>query len=259
MSTERITNTVVLRETKKDKTKDMEIEEAHSGLLRVSGDIAERILKKFRETLGNYSNDTMLSSLYAEKERDLRNANPFIKVLLEHILQEEGLRLPRLRDLGIALKYFPRELGSFTIDIGFALRSQEETYPPNKTLTQDLVDQVKVIQGKLAFPYLISLRGTRLQSYPGSKYNGLSFRLTEGTEIISAPILNHPGYFSPEELDENTCLPRTIRKEKKRGDLELIAGQSGLCRAYINVYGDIDTQTKDLSVVDFSPVLAVKE
>jgi len=254
MSTERTTKTHA-----SGKTPDVKIEEAGSPLLRVSGDLGKDVFQKFTAILGGYSNDTLLSPLYVTRTGDLKNANPFIKVLLEHIFQEKGLALPRLSDYAIALKYFPRELGSFTVDLGFVLRSQEETHEPNKVITQDLIDQIKAIKGQVDFPYLISLRGTRLQSYPGSRYNNLSFRLTNDTEIIPAPILNQPGYFSADDLDEDTCLPKSTRQEKRQGDLELITGQSGLCRAYINVYGDIDTQTKDLSISDFSPVLAVKE
>ena len=71
--------------------------------------------------------------------------------------------------------------------------------------------------------------------------------------------MNQEGYFSPDELDENICLPKTTRQERRPGDLELIVGQSGLCRAYINVFGDIDTETKDLGITDYSPVLVVKK
>src|SRR3989344_67803 len=240
--------------------KDVTIEEAGSGIFQISGDLREGIFKNYQEKLKNdYNNSPLLQYLFKDSRGRLRNANPFIKVLLESFLEQKGLAFPRFMNLGVALKYFPRELGSFTIDIGFVLRSNIDFYKPNNTIVEDLTDQVKTLRGNLEFPVLISLRGTKLQSYPGSRYDSLSFRLTEETEIISSLVLNQEGYFSPDELDENICLPKTTRQERRPGDLELIVGQSGLCRAYINVFGDIDTETKDLGITDYSPVLVVKK
>lgn len=253
-------NTTSTYEPQNAQQEDVTIEEAGSGIFPISGNIGERIFQKYNEMLKKeYRDYPFLQSLYKDTRGRLKNANPFIKVLLAPILQEENLALPRFMNLGMSLKYYPRELGSFTIDIGFVLRGNNDICRSNKVIEEDLIDQLKVLKGDLQFPVLLSLGGTRLKQYPGSRYNTLSFRLTKDTEIISAPILNQGGYFSPDELDENTCLPKTTRKERRQGDLELIVGKSGLCRAYISVFGDIDTETKDLGITDYSPVLAVKK
>jgi hypothetical protein len=252
-------NTTETYETGKS-LKDIRIEEAGSGIFPISGNLGRRIFQNYKKKLENgYKDYSLLHPLFKDSIGRIKNANPFIKVLLNPILEQEGLALPRFRDFAMALKYFPIELGSFTIDLGFVLRSNEDVYEPNKIITENLADQVSALNSSLEFPLLISLRGTKLADFPGSRYNHLSFGLTKDTEIISAPILNQGGYFSPEDIDENTCLPKTTRLERKQRDLELIVGQSGLCRAYINVFGDIDTETNDLGISDYSPVLVVKK
>lgn len=255
MSTERTTKTYATG----NPAKDVRVKQTGSGIFAISGELGKRIFKKYQEAISEYSGDSILSQLYITANGNLKNSNPFIKVLLEPLLEQEGLTLPRFCNLGTALKYFPRELGSHTIDMGFVLRSLDDDYKQNKIIAGNLTDQLKEQTSNLEFPVLVSLRGTKLQLYPGSKYDHLSFMLTDNTEVITAPILNQPGYFILDELDENTCLPKTTRQEKRQGDLELIVGQSGLCRAYINIFGDIDTGTKDLGITDYSAIFAVKK
>ena len=102
------------------------------------------------------------------------------------------------------------------------------------------------MDGELKLPSLISLSGLRLIEHPGSNYNGLSLKVTKNVEIIYAPILNEPGFFSLEDLDPKTALPKKTRKKRKKGDLELLANEEGLARFYINLYFNFNADFPNL-------------
>ena len=208
-----------------------------------------------------------LNIMNFNENRGLRYLNPFVLAFLQspkekrrggrlHLstppLDRIGYRLPGLAELG---EYLKNDLGYFkasTIDFGLCLRSIEG---PNPIIAEDLADQINVMYGNVELPVLISLKGTQLKQLPGSKYDSLGFKITEDTEILSLPILNKPGYFSREDLNENTCLPLKTRPARKEDDLELIANKTGVTRAYINLYGDIDCDHSDLGASDYSTKL----
>jgi len=210
---------------------------------------------------------------------DLRNINPFILCWMQSpreksrgrkihystpILDKLGYKIPKLSDQARKLKYFP-QIHGYTIDFGLVLRGIGE---PNPIIAEDLADQIQARYGRVEFPLLISLRGTFLKHLPGSGYGVYSFKITDETQIVHAPILNQPGFFLPKDLDEQTCLPKTIRQERGPSDLELITQHpitnqpvtSGLTRAYVSIWNDIDCGNPELARVDLSSRLfLVKE
>jgi hypothetical protein len=210
---------------------------------------------------------------------DLRNINPFILCWMQSpreklrgrkihystpILDKLGYKIPKLSDQARKLKYFPQIRG-YTIDFGLVLRGIGE---PNKAIAEDLTDQIQARYGRVEFPLLISLRGAFLKYLPGSGYGAYAFKITNETQIVHAPMLNQPGFFLPENLDEQTCLPKAIRQERDSSSLELITQHpitnqpvtSGVTRAYLNIWNDIDCGNNDLARVDLSSRLyLVKE
>lgn len=199
----------------------------------------------------------------------LRYVNPFVLAFLQspkekrksgriHLSTSPFDRidycLPKIEELGYCLKNNRNSLKFSTIDFGLCLRSLEG---PNQVIAEDLADQINSRYGSFKFPVMISLRGTHLKQLPGSNYDSLGFRITDKTQIIHSPVLNQPGYFSFDEFDEKTCLPKKTETERKNHDLELITHNTGLTRAYINLYGNIDCGHPDLGIADSSSTLFV--
>lgn len=198
----------------------------------------------------NNLNPFILCFLQSPKEKRKNNGISLSTPPLDRI----GYTFPKFEDLAKTLKEDPQYLRNLTIDFALALRSIEG---PNQILAEDLADQINAKYGSVKLPMLISLRGTMLKQLPGSNYDSLGFKITEDTQIIEAPILNQPGYFLHEDINEKTCLPGQIRTERKTGDLEFITNKTGLTRAYINIYGDIDCGHSDLGITDYSGRLFV--
>ncbi|MFA5259531.1 MAG: hypothetical protein WC979_07680 [Candidatus Pacearchaeota archaeon] len=195
-------------------------------------------------------NPFILSFLQSPKEKRKSGGISFSTPPLDRI----GYRLGGFEDLANTFKQNPEQLRLSTIDFALALRTVEG---PNQVIAEDLADQVSVRYGSFKLPLLISLRGTILKQLPGSNYDSLGFKITEHTQIKHAPILNQPGYFSLDDFDEQTCLPRRTRKDKQKGDLELITHNTGLTKVYINIYRDIDAGHPDLGITDYSSRLFV--
>jgi hypothetical protein len=210
-----------------------------------------------------------LNQMKLDSRNVINNLNPFILCFLQspkektqggkiHLstppLDRIGYNLPRFEDLANTLNENPEYLRLSTIDFALVLRSIEG---PNQIIAEDLADQISAKYGNLKLPMLISLRGTLLKQLPGSNYDSLGFNITDDTQIVHAPIINQPGYFLPGDIDQRTCLPRQTKKERKTGDLELITHKTGLTRAYISLYGDIDCGHPDLGITDPSGRLFV--
>jgi hypothetical protein len=250
----------------------------HSEVVSLPRRDAERIYLHYRGSGKNkrtYPNT--LNQMLGDRMGFLRCFNPFILTLLQspkekgkrrHVhlstppLDRLGYRLPSLEDYSKKLIGHNDEFRRYTIDFGLVLRSIDQ---PNQVLAEDLADQIQAMYGEVRFPLLISLRGTFLKYLPGSNYDGFSFKITETTQVVHAPILNQPGFFSLGDLNKYTCLPKSTGDRTASRDLELITIHptdykpvtTGLSRAYINLYGDIDVGHPDLARVDRSSRLFV--
>lgn len=211
----------------------------------------------------------VLDSMNLSNSGFLYGFNPFILALLQSQRQEGkkrqvqlttppldsiGYSLPYLQDYAKLLLNDPDLLKRHTVDFGLVLRGIGK---PNEIHADDLADQIRAMYGSVTFPVLISLRGTHIKYHPTQEYDGFSFKITRETKIISAPVLNEPGFFSLNDLDLNTGLPKKTHEERNKGDLELITRDtfnnpviSGLSRAYFNIYGDFDLGHQDLSRID---------
>jgi len=195
-------------------------------------------------------NPFILAFLQSPKEKRKSGGVSFSTPPLDRI----GYQLGGFEDIAKTFRENPGYLKLSTVDFALALRTIEG---PNQVIAEDLADQISVRYGSFKLPLLISLRGTMLKQLPGSNYDSLGFKITEHTQVVHAPILNEPGYFLLDDLDENTCLPKKTKKERQKGDLELITLGSGLTRVYINMYGDIDAGHHDLGITDYSSRLFV--
>lgn len=72
---------------------------------------------------------------------------------------------------------------------------------------------------------------------------GLAFKLTESANLIYAPILNKPGNFNSEDIDEKTGLP----KQTKGGNRTLYTRKDGLSRLCLNRYLNLNSGNDSLA------------
>jgi len=109
-------------------------------------------------------------------------------------------------------------------------RTNEE---PNSYLANDLIAQL----GNIELPVMIPFNNAELRNDDNSPY-GLAFNIIG--EIIYALILNSiPGYFSSEDIDEETGLPKKLGKGKRI----FYTRNTGLCN--ICMLGNFDVCTSD--------------
>ena len=169
----------------------------------------------------------------------VNGSNPFAVVLANQILRQDGLRVATQADLEKALRTQAMNLRGTYEDTGLVLRSEDN---PNSYLANDLVSQVKSRNKKQKLPVMIPLAGLELRS-DGNSNQGLAFNLREDAEIVYAPILNKPGSFNSEDINEETGLPK--RTEGGNRTLYTInSGLSGLCfSGDLDLYSDNDVLT----------------
>jgi len=188
------------------------------------GDFGKEFLKEYNgKAKADYSNNSNLQVLNYD-DKIVKGSNDFAVVLANQILRQEGLRTATQADLEKILKINALDLRGTYKDSGLVLRSEDGA---NKYLAQNLAKQLRARNKKTRFPVAINLADLELVNDKDSNY-GLAFKLTERANPIYAPILNKPGNFNSEDIDEKTGLP----KQTKGGNRILYTrkdGLSGLC------------------------------
>ena len=179
--------------------------------------------------VGNYS------------EGIVKASNPFYAVAVQKRLQE-GVRVASQADLEKALKWGVLDLRGTYEDTGLVLRTEGE---PNSYLASNLMIQAKArLDKKVKMPVMIPLYGLELAKDQNSPY-GLSFKLGDNAEIISAPILNKgDGNFSSRNINAETGLPKKLGN----GDRTLYTRQGGL--SWLCLFRDLDLYSNDENLAD---------
>jgi hypothetical protein len=184
----------------------------------------EEYNSKVKIDYGNHSNLKVLTY----DNGIVVGSNSFAVVLANQILNQEGLRTATQADLERILKTKALQLRGTYEDSGLVLRSEDGA---NKYIAGNLAKQLRARDKKVKFPVLVNLTDLELVQDKDSDY-GLAFKLIEGAKPIYAPILNKPGNFNSEDIDEKTGLPKQISK----GDRTLYTRSNGLSRLYLGRY-----------------------
>ena len=179
--------------------------------------------------IGKYSNGVVMGS------------NPFWVSAVQDKLPS-GIRVASQADLEKALKWGVLDLRGTYEDTGLVLRTEGE---PNSYLASNLMIQAKArLDKKVKMPVMIPLYGLELAKDQNSPY-GLSFKLGDNAEIISAPILNKgDGNFSSRNINAETGLPKKLGN----GDRTLYTRQGGLSR--LCLYWDLNLVSGDVYLAD---------
>ncbi len=187
------------------------------------GDFGKAVLEEYKARADeDYHDNKNLRFLTYDTEQDVvTGSNSFTTTLINNIIAEQGHTATQA-DLEriIALNRQDLNLRGHYEDTGLVLRSNEE---PNSYLANDLMKQLRNTE----LPVMIPLKNLDLRNDDNSPY-GLAFNIIG--ETIYAPILNHDsGYFSSEDIDEETGLPKKL----EQGNRYLFTGKKGLSRLYI--------------------------
>src|SRR3989344_818325 len=170
-------------------------------------------------------------------------SSPFAVVLMNKVLNEEGLKTASQSDLEKAIKLNALSLNGTYEDTALILRNENN---PNSYLAKHLMKQVKERNEKAKTPIMITLNQLELVNDTASEY-GLAFKLKEDAEIIYAPILNDEvGNFSSEDIDEKTGLPIKLGK----GNRTLYTRDSGLSRLCLGRNLGLSARDDDLANSD---------
>ena len=160
----------------------------------------------------------------------VKGSNPFVVVLANQILRQEGLRTATQADLEKAFKI--NALNSIGYeDTGLVLRTEEDRdFPRNTPLAKDIGSQLRTkgIEFSSENPVMIPLTGLELANADNGY--GLTFKLREDAQIYNAPVLGKKsGDFSSEDIDEITGLPTKLGE----GSRILSTRDSGLSRLFL--------------------------
>jgi len=160
------------------------------------------------------------------KQGVIKGSNPFYVVAVNEILRQDGLITASPADLEKVLKTGALDLRGQYEDSALVLRNQDN---PNSYLAKDLIKQVKA-RGRKKMPVMIPLNGLELRTDQNSPH-GLSFNLTDKSEIIYASVLNKDGgNFNSEDINEKTGLPEKLG----RGNRTFYTRDSGLSRVSLD-------------------------
>ncbi len=129
----------------------------------------------------------------------VKGSNPFAVVLMNNVLEQEGMSVARLSDFGTILRTDALDLIGKYEDAALVLRS---TGDPNTYFAKDLQKQLKA-RDKVQSPIMVNLADLELVNDQESPH-GLSFKLKEDAELIYSVKLdnrNNGKRFS--DTDEN--------------------------------------------------------
>ena len=160
------------------------------------------------------------------KDGVVQGSNPFYTVLVNEILREGSQKLRTAAPADIERTLRAGDMlgikGRHYVDTGLVLRSETDSYKRNDPLSRDLYNQLRK---RVKLPVMIPLNGLDLKL--DTNECGLGFNLREDAQLVHAPILNKPGRFNTEDIDQETGLPKETGKE---GSRQLYTREDGLSR-----------------------------
>ncbi|MFH1311045.1 MAG: hypothetical protein ABIH65_01425 [Nanoarchaeota archaeon] len=192
----------------------------------LEGDFGKAFLAEYQGKVKiDYKNANALNVL-SYTDGIVKESNPFVVVLANQILKQEGLRTANQADLERVLKTNAFNLRGTYEDTGLVLRTEGN---PNEYLAKNLAEQVKA-RGKKAgeTPILISLNELEIVNDSNSP-KGLVFKLTDEAELIYAPILNGKNNQKSFSETGKYGLPEKLGD----GNRTLYTRDSGLSRLYL--------------------------
>ncbi|MBI2109926.1 hypothetical protein HYT58_02005, partial [Candidatus Woesearchaeota archaeon] len=179
----------------------------------VTGSYGEHVFSQCKEFAARkYGNANPLSVTKYE-DGVMTGSNPFVCVLANEVLREDGLWTATLADSARIVRTNPEHLpirDRHYVDPTLVLRTKGDSYNPNNLLAKNLARQVKARGFKL--PVMVNLRDLDLEPSGDSPY-GLLFKLRDGAQLIHDKRLNTAGRF--DEQDE-LGLP-IFNQDGKRG------------------------------------------
>ena len=193
----------------------------------LNGEPEKAVLDEYQGRASKDYGDASALKVLSYSDNLVEGSNPSAAVLVNQIVQPK-LYVATQADLERILKSVSLALQGTYEDSGLVLRSEGE---PNSYLARNLYTQIKERNPKQELPVIIPLAGLELSEDKNSNY-GLSFTLKEDAEIIYAPILNKPGDFSNEDINEKTGLP----ERTGNGNRTLYTRDSGLSRLCLSRY-----------------------
>jgi len=215
----------------------------------LQGDFGKEVLAEYKgRAVKDYANASALGVL-EYSSGVVKGSNPYAVVLVNQILNENGMRTVTPADLEKALQAGFNLSGTYE-DSALVLRSKDE---PNSYLAKNLADQIGLRQ-KVKYPIMIPLNGFELITDPHAP-QGLAFKLRDDAEIIYAPILNKQGNFTSENIDLRTGLPKKVGE----GNRFLYARNSGLSGLYLDRILYLGSDDWDLAYSDSGGRVCVVE
>lgn len=170
----------------------------------------------------------------------IKGSNPFYVVAVNEIIKPQGLRTATLAELEKVLKTGALDLKGYDEDPALVLRSGDD---PNTYLAEDLIKQIKEKTGKeRKTPIMIPLAGLKLRVDQDSEH-GLAFNLTDDSEIIYAPQMNHKDH-DKKFLKTNV---KGLPIFNKNGTRTFYTRDSGLSRLCLEYTLDLDSYSDNLT------------
>src|SRR3989338_7237392 len=195
------------------------------GYLEGEGNFGKAFLEEYQgKAKADYRNASALNVL-SYSNGLVRGSNPFAVVLANQILRQAGLRVATQGELELAMKIGAMNFGGTYEDTGLVLRTEDN---PNEYLAKNLMTQIKARNKKQKLPVMIPLAGLELRTDSNSPH-GMTFSLREDSEIIYSPVLNKPGNFKSEDIDQKTGLPIKL----SGGNRTLYTTNSGLSGLFL--------------------------
>ena len=151
------------------------------------GEFGKAVLEEYNARVKeDYHDNNNLKVLGYNNKLEVTGSNSFSNILVNKIINEQGLHTATQSDLEKIIKLNVLNLEGKYEDTGLVLRSNED---PNQYLAQHSISQL----GNIELPLMIPLKNLELKNDDNSPY-GLAFYIIG--PAIHAPILNEDsGYF----------------------------------------------------------------
>ena len=207
----------------------------------LGGNLGKSVLDEYNKLVERDYDGSSALKILSYRDDVVRGSNPFAVVLVNQILEKNGLRTATQADLEKAIKLNELiqkgpNLRGYCEDTGLVLRKFEKRKDPhietecvaNYYLADNLAEQTKTHE-----TVMIPLNGLELvKDLEGEKK--LSFKLKEGAQVIPAPILDMNGYFSQDDIDYQTGLPTKFSKNTFKRCMVKDVRLPGLSRLVLN-------------------------
>jgi len=208
----------------------------------LQGEFGKYIFEEYQGRLDKDYKNIQALDVISFKDNIVKGSNPFSTILIQKILRDnhKGLNIVSPKDIEEILELETLNLRGTYKDTALVLRSNEN---PNKYLADNIIKQIKEQKGSLKYPIMVPLQGLDLVKDQDSEY-GLSFKLREDTELISAPELDNK--------NNNKTFSKTNKKGlpifSKQGNRTLYTRNSAIARLYLDRdlvlnsgWGDLDS------------------